>query len=440
MALSIRLDKPYSVKLKRVVKWKVALPQVLLLVLSGTIGFVVAMFFVNPTLFLWFDSDYWNAMSRFDESLRLAHARHVDEDKASFDALSEKAIGGMIESLDRHSSYYTPVQYQAFQDNTYRRYVGIGVMIRKVDKGVLLTKIFPSGPAEAAGLKVGEFILEVEGISLQGWELDRVSSKIKGERKTLVDLRVLSHDGEERNVRIRRDKIEISSIEQSSVDENGTGYLHLIQFTDRTGQEIRDALTNLHENGMKRLVLDLRDNSGGLLTAAVEVADLFLDKGLLVVSVKGREVEDNREMSSSSSQAYACPLVILLNEGSASASEIVAGALAVHGRAELVGENSYGKGSVQTIFPLSDESGLRLTTAMYYLPDGTTIHEQGIEPDHLVPCSEDNETKLRVQRYGNRDLNQTEFSKLFGFSPIPDHQKLKALEILLKESKASEEK
>ena len=427
-------------KLKRVVKWKVALPQVLLLVLSGVLGFVVAMFFVNPTLMSWFDSDYWNAMSRFDESLRLAHARHVDEDKASFDALAEKAIGGMIESLDRHSSYYPPVQYQAFQDNTYRRYVGIGVMIRKVDKGVLLTKIFPSGPAEKAGLEVGEFILEVEGISLQGWELDKVSAKIKGERKTLVNLRVLSHDGEERNVRVRRDKIEISSIEQSSVDENGTGYLHLIQFTDRTGQEIRDALTNLQENGMKRLVLDLRDNSGGLLTAAVEVADLFLDKGLLVVSIKGREIEDQRKMSSTSSQAYACPLVILLNEGSASASEIVAGALAVHGRADLVGETSYGKGSVQTIFPLSDESGLRLTTAMYYLPDGTTIHEQGIEPDHFVPCSEDNETKLRVQRYGNRDLNQTEFSELFGFSPIPDLQKLKAMDLLLKEAEASEEK
>jgi carboxyl-terminal processing protease len=434
------LDKSLSVKLKRVVKWKVALPQVLLLVLSGVLGFVVAMFFVNPTLMSWFDSDYWNAMSRFDESLRLAHARHVDEDKASFDALAEKAIGGMIESLDRHSSYYPPVQYQAFQDNTYRRYVGIGVMIRKVDKGVLLTKIFPSGPAEKAGLEVGEFILEVEGISLQGWELDKVSAKIKGERKTLVNLRVLSHDGEERNVRVRRDKIEISSIEQSSVDENGTGYLHLIQFTDRTGQEIRDALTNLQENGMKRLVLDLRDNSGGLLTAAVEVADLFLDKGLLVVSIKGREIEDQRKMSSTSSQAYACPLVILLNEGSASASEIVAGALAVHGRADLVGETSYGKGSVQTIFPLSDESGLRLTTAMYYLPDGTTIHEQGIEPDHFVPCSEDNETKLRVQRYGNRDLNQTEFSELFGFSPIPDLQKLKAMDLLLKEAEASEEK
>ena len=120
-----------------------------------------------------------------------------------------------------------------------------------------------------------------------------------------------------------------------------------------------------------------------------------------------------------------------MNEASASASEIVAGALSVHGRAELVGEKSYGKGSVQTIFSLSDESGMKLTTAMYFLPDGTTIHEQGIEPDHYVPCSEDNETKLRVQRYGRRDLGEAEFLELFGFSPIPDMQKLKAKDILI---------
>ena len=419
-------------KLKRVVKWKFSLTQVLLFVFSGLLGFALAMFVVNPTLKSWFDFDYWKAMSRFDESLRLTHARHVDENKSSFDALAEQAIAGMVESLDRHSSYYPPVEYKAFQDNTHRRYVGIGVMIRKVDRGVLLTKIFPHGPAEEAGLKVGEFVLEVEGESLQGWELDRISSKIKGERKTFVNLKVLSEDGGERNVRVRRDKIEISSIEESNLDENGTGYLHLIQFTERTGQEVRNALTELQGNGMKRLILDLRDNSGGLLLAARDVADLFLEKDQLIVSIKGRELEDNRYLNSLSGQAFSCPLVVLLNEGSASASEIVAGALSFHGRAELVGEKSYGKGSVQTIFPLSDKSGLRLTTAMYFLPDGTTIHEQGIEPDYYVPCSENNETKLRVQRYGSRDLNETEFAELFGFSPIPDLQKLKAMDILIK--------
>ena len=419
-------------KLKRVVKWKFSLKQVLLFVFSGLLGFALAMIFVNPTFKSFFDFDYWKAMSRFDESLRLTHARHVDEDKSSFDALAEQAITGMVKSLDRHSSYFSPAEYQAFQEDVYKRYVGIGVMLRKVDKGILMTKIFPSGPAEEAGLKAGEFILEVEGESLQGWELDQVSSKIKGKRKTFVNLKILSHEGEERKVRVRRDEIEVSSIAEASVDENGTGYLRVMQFTDRTGKEVRTALFKLEENGMKRLVLDLRDNLGGLLTEAVEVANLFLDKGMLVVSVKGRDNDSRREERTQEHQIFSVPLVILLNEKSASASEIVAGALSVHGRAELVGEKSYGKGSVQMTFSLSDESGLKLTTAMYYLPDGTTIHEQGIEPDYFVPCSENNETKLGVQRYGSRDLNETEFFELFGFTPIPDLQKLKAMDILIK--------
>jgi len=407
------------------------LKQVLLFAIYGLLGFALAMIYVNPALRSLFDFDYWRAMSRFDESLRLTHARYVDEEKVSFDALAEQAIAGMVKSLDRHSSYFPPPEYQSFQEDVYRRYVGIGVMIRKVDKGILLTKVFPSGPAEEAGLKAGEFILAVEGESLQGWELDQVSAKIKGERKTSVNLKILSRDGEERNVRVRRDEIEVSSIEEASVDENGTGYLRVEQFTDRTGEEVKTALFKLEEKGMKRLVLDLRDNLGGLLEAATKVSDLFLDRGMLVVSVKGRDKDIQREERTKEPQIFSVPLVILLNERSASASEIVAGALSVHGRAELVGEKSYGKGSVQIHFELSDESGLKLTTAMYYLPDGTTIHEQGIEPDHFVSCSEDDETKLGVQRYGSRDLNETEFFELFGFTPIPDLQKLKAMDILI---------
>ena len=155
---------------------------------------------------------------------------------------------------------------------------------------------------------------------------------------------------------------------------------------------------------MVRLILDLRDNSGGLLSAAIEVTDIFLERDRLIVSVKGREGSNSRDFRSAASQLFSEPLVVLLNEGSASASEIVAGALSVLGRARLVGEQSFGKGSVQTIFPLSDGAGLRLTTAMYFLPDGSTIHEQGIEPDYLVPCSEANETKHRMQRYGDPSL------------------------------------
>ena len=263
-------------------------------------------------------------MNRFEESLRLAHGKYADENQSDFRALADRAIDGMVSGLDRHSSYYTPLEYKAFQDDTHRRYLGVGVMIRMVDKGVLLTKVFPGGPAQKAGLKVGEFILEVNGESVEGWTLEEVSSKVKGEKGTFVDL-LLAFDGKERTVRVRRDEIEISSVEEASVDEDGTGYLHLIQFTERTAQEVKEALNELKSKGMVRLILDLRDNSGGLLSAAIEVTDIFLEKDRLIVSVKGREGANSRDFRSAASRLFSEPLVVLLNEGSASASEIVAG-------------------------------------------------------------------------------------------------------------------
>lgn len=394
-------------------------------------GFALAMLWVNPSLRSWFDADYWSAMSRFEESLRLTHSKYVDENQSAFDQLAERAIEGMVDGLDRHSSYYSPVQYEAFQDDTHRRYLGIGVMIRKVERGVVLTKVFPGGPAEEAGLEVGECILEAQGESLKELELEGISSRIKGAKDSFVSLLVLGRDETRREVEVRRDEIEVSSVEGAKLDENGTGYLHLIQFTGRSAEEIRLALRGFGEKGMSRLILDLRDNSGGLLSAAIEVADLFLPPDQLIVSVRGRDGVNLREFNSVTSKPFSVPLVILLNEGSASASEIVAGALSVLGRAQLVGEKSYGKGSVQTVFPLGHGAGLRLTTAMYFLPDGSTIHEQGIEPDLLVSCNESNETKLRLQWNVNQELNDKEFEELFGFRRIPDLQRIKALELLL---------
>jgi len=416
---------------------KVSWYQVIALLVSGGIGFGLAMVFVNPEMRAVFDPGYWGALNRFEESLRLAHAKYVDENQSGFNELADRAIDGMVSSLDRHSSYYPPIEYKAFQDDTHRRYLGVGVMIRKVDKGVMLAKIFPGGPAEKAGLKTGEFILQVDGESVEGWKLDEISAKVKGEKGTSVDLLLLALDGKNKTVRVRRDEIEISSVENATVDENGTGYLHLIQFTERTALEVEGALSELKSKGMKRLVLDLRDNSGGLLSAAIEVADIFLEKDRLIVSVKGRKGLSLRDFRSAKGQLISEPLVVLLNEGSASASEIVAGAFSVLGRARLVGEQSYGKGSVQTIFPLSDGSGLRLTTAMYFLPDGSTIHEQGIEPDVQVLCSDANETKLRMQRYGDPSLSSREFEELFGFSPISDIQKSKAIDLLAIELNAT---
>ena len=399
---------------------------------SFVLSFLLCKVWLDPSKQSFFDSEYWNALFRFGESLRITNALYVDKNKSDYSQLTDIAISGMVTELDRHSSYYTPKQYTAFKDDTHRRYVGIGVMIRKVEEGVLVTRVFPGGPAEESGLAVGEYITKVEEEVLAGWELADVSKRIKGEENTSVQITVRSILGEMRGISVLRKKINISSVEGMNVDQNGTAYIRLVQFTSRSGSEFKEAISDLKEKGMKRLILDLRDNSGGLLSAAIEITECFLSKGQLIVSIKGRKANDVRDYHSNTEENLSeIPMVVLMNEGSASASEIVGGALSVLDRAPIIGEQSFGKGSVQTIFPMEDESGLRLTTAMYFLPDGSTIHEEGIEPQFKVDCSDENETKLRIQRYSLDIMTQETFEKQFGFIPIVDLQLGKAEEVLL---------
>lgn len=399
---------------------------------SFVLSFLLCKVWLDPSKQSFFDSEYWNALFRFGESLRITNALYVDKNKSDYSQLTDIAISGMVTELDRHSSYYTPKQYTAFKDDTHRRYVGIGVMIRKVEEGVLVTRVFPGGPAEESGLAVGEYITKVEDEVLAGWELAEVSKRIKGEENTSVQITVRSILGEMRGISVLRKKINISSVEGMNVDQNGTAYIRLVQFTSRSGGEFKEAISDLKEKGMKRLILDLRDNSGGLLSAAIEITECFLSKGQLIVSIKGRKTNDVRDYHSNTEENLSdIPMVVLMNEGSASASEIVGGALSVLDRAPIIGEQSFGKGSVQTIFPMEDESGLRLTTAMYFLPDGSTIHEEGIEPQFKVDCSDENETKLRIQRYSQDIMTRETFEKQFGFIPIVDLQLGKAEEVLL---------
>lgn len=399
---------------------------------SFVLSFMLFKVWLDPSKQSFFEKDYWISLFRFGESLRVTNALYVDKNKSDYSQLTDIAIAGMVSQLDRHSSYYKPSQYASFKDDTHRRYVGIGVMIRKVEDGVLVTRVFTGGPAEDAGLTVGEYIITVAENNVTGWDLAKVSTLIKGEENTPVQITLRSRIGEERKIKVLRKKINISSVEGEDVDKNGTAYLRLVQFTSRSGKEFKEAISRLTEKGMKRLILDLRDNSGGLLSAAIEITECFLPKGQLIVSIKGRQKDDIREYKANSNDNFTdIPMVVLMNEGSASASEIVGGALSVLDRAQIVGEQSFGKGSVQTIFPLEDEAGLRLTTAMYFLPDGSTIHEEGIKPQFIVECSDENETKLRIQRYSQEIMDQETFEKQFGFIPIIDVQLSRAEEILI---------
>jgi carboxyl-terminal processing protease len=410
------------VKLKQFLLWVVP---------TFIISFMVSKFWFDPTMQAILHTDYWKSVLRFGEALRVTNTQYVDENKSQFQDLTDYAISGMVTNLDRHSSYYTSTEYELFKEDTHRRYVGIGVMIRKVEDGVLITRVFEGGSAEGMGLVAGDYIVKVDDQEIEGWGLSKVSSQIKGEDGTKVSLTLRTTFNKIKKVSVTRKKISISSVEGSWLDENGTGYVRLVQFTANSGSEFKNAISGLLQDGMKRMVLDLRDNSGGLLSAAVEVSDIFLPKDQLIVSIKGRENTKIREYRcQEDSMLPNLPVVILMNEGSASASEIVGGALSVLGRAKVFGENSFGKGSVQTIFPTENRTGLRLTTAMYFLPDGSTIHEKGVTPDYLVECSDENETKLRTQRYSLRMLGEEDFKQKFGFFPIEDVQLREAKQFL----------
>ena len=414
LAFTISWGNGFGVKLKQVVVW--GIPPFLLLI-------ALLALWNNPVTRAYFESDYWRAVGKFGESLRLAHARYVNDEKVEYEILVDTALDGMTSALDRHSSYYPPPKYEEFQNETKLQYFGIGVVIRKVEKGILVARVFPRGPAEVAGVRPGDFVDKVEKTSVTNLSLSQVSDLIKGEEGTSVLIGLRNVDGHEHEVKVTRGRIQMCSVDDVHVDSNGTGYLRLEQFTSRTGDELRAALVALDKDGVKQLILDLRDNSGGLLSAAVEVASEFLEEGRLLVSIKGRNNYPERSYySKPKGPPRSYPLVILINEGSASASEIVAGALGVSGRARLVGEQSFGKGSVQTVFGLEDDSGLRLTTAMYYLPDGSTIHERGITPHVTVPCDEEMEGKLRIQRFQDGFSNPEAFEKLFGFAPVRDKQ------------------
>ena len=376
--------------------------------------------------------DFWREWLRFGEILRISHTEYYDLNDSKFKNLTDAAISKMVSNLDSHSAYYTPKDYEAFQEDSNRQYFGIGIMIRKIERGVLVSKVFPDGPAEEAGLEVGDLIISVNDEKIDGLDLSEISSKIKGVAGSSVSMKFMRHELVQ-EIAVKRGQIQVSTVDKYFLDENQTGYLHLIQFGGRSGEEVAKALTKMKNNGMKNLILDLRDNTGGLLSSAIEVASFFLPQDRMFVELKGREVDESRTYrTEGTTPKIEVPMVILINESSASASEIVAGALSVLGRAKTLGERSYGKGSVQTIFKTSDQSGLRLTTAMYYLPDGSTIHERGIEPQYVVECSDENESKLRIQRNLSEDvMGKDNFGEMFGFEPVMDVQLSEAKRILL---------
>ena len=355
------------------------------------LGLLIGNLWWNPPTRAFFDPGYWSGLSKVGEAMRLIHFRYVNEEKASFEHLSEASVSELVNSLDKHSRYMSVEDFNDFELSSRRQYFGVGVAILKVDDRIMITRVFSGGGAEAAGVHAGDRILAVESKSTVDVSSAEVSALIRGVAGTKVSLLLEDDNSSRREVQVSRGKVQLASVEDVRMIGE-TGYLRIDQFTMRTGKEFDAAMASLKESGMQFLVIDLRGNAGGLLKAAVDVLGHFFERDEEVVSIAGRSRARGNLFHSSGKGGGVWPTVVLINEGSASSSEIVAGALQVTGKAKLVGASSYGKGSVQSVLPLDDEQALKLTTAYYYTPSGASIHQMGIEPD--VVLSVDDEVLL----------------------------------------------
>jgi len=301
--------------------------------------------------------------------------------------LIENAISGMLTNLDAHSSYFDPATFAAMQTKAAGAYGGIGVVIALKGGAIDIVSVVPSTPAARAGIRMGDELVAIDGTPMQGHALDDVSSRMRGNVGTNVELRVARTNEKPFAVTLTREAIEVERLTWHR--EGDVGYIRIVAFSDRTEPDLRKAVSDLKRQigfGLKGYVVDLRNNGGGVLQASIDVADDFLDSGE-IVSVRGRDAQSiERYDAHPGDITDGKPIVVLINGGTASASEIVAGALQDHHRATILGSLSFGKGSVQTVMPLDNGAGgaLHMTTARYYTPSGRSIQVTGIVPDVAV--------------------------------------------------------
>jgi len=326
-----------------------------------------------------------NEIRTFTEIFSKIKSDYVENIEDS--TLLKNAIRGMLQGLDPHSAYLDKDSYKELQEGTSGEFGGLGIEVGYEDGFVKVISPIDDTPAKRAGIKAGDLIIRLDGKSVKGISLMEAVKMMRGKPGSEIELTIL-RGGEEKpfNVTIVRDIITVKNIKAETI-ESAFGYIRISNFQIHTVDDLSKALTKLeseNNNMLKGLVLDLRNNPGGLLNAAVGVSDLFLDEGLIVYTegrVKGSKLKFNAKPSEMFKDI---PIIVLVNGGSASASEIVAGALQDHRRAIIMGERTFGKGSVQTILPMNDETALKLTTARYYTPSGRSIQASGIEPDMIV--------------------------------------------------------
>jgi carboxyl-terminal processing protease len=368
--------------------------------------------------------DPYPHIALFTRALEQVRENYVDPSRVAYKDLVHSALKGMLQSLDPHSQFLDADMYKDMKDDTSGQFGGLGIQIGMRDGALTIIAPMEDTPGFRAGLLAGDRIVEIDGVSTDNITLPEAVRKLRGEPGTRVRLRILRQPGDVFvDVEIERANIEVATVKDAHILEDGIAYVRLTAFSEPTAEALRRELDRLRGEGMRALVLDVRNNPGGLLSSAIEVTQQFLDRNQVIVTTQGRNPQQNKVYRARARARYeGFPMVILVNAGTASASEIFAGALQDHRRAILIGEKTFGKGSVQSVLPTDDGTAIRLTTAKYYTPAENVIHERGIEPDIVVPMSPEDLREMLNQRA------QPGSSKALNISG--DVQLMRALDVL----------
>jgi len=351
------------------------------------------------------DAGYAN-LTVFTRALQLIRQDYVDANKIGYRDLTYSALRGMLGSLDPHSQFMEPTDFRDMQDETRSEFGGLGIVVSTKDGVLTVVSPMEDSPGFRAGISPGDQILRINGTTTEKMSLQDAINLLRGDPGQKVTLTIFRPSTKEtRDYLLQREIIKVASVKDAKIlDQSVTGnfkigYLRITQFNEPTAQELDQKLNELQAHGMQALIVDLRYNPGGLLTSAVDVSGLFLPPKTMVVYTEGRDASQRREYytSKNAKQRPNFPMVLLVNSGSASGSEILAGALKDLNRAILVGETTFGKGSVQSVIQLPDGAALRLTTAKYYTPGKQVIHEKGVTPNIKASLTADQERALLLR-------------------------------------------
>lgn len=342
-------------------------------------------------------------LSRIKSIIDTYYLNEVDEEK-----MIEGMYKGLVSSLeDPYSVYYTKDEFAALMESSSGSYCGIGAYVSQdVKTGVItIVKPFEGGPAYEAGVLPGDIIYKVLGEEVTGKDLSEIVGKMKGEEGTTVDIEIIRQgESEPIKLTIERRTVEVPTISYEMLDDK-VGYIQIAEFDEVTGPQFRSAIEDLDKQGMKGLVIDLRNNPGGLLDTVCDMLDRMLPEGLIVYT-EDKNGTRTEEVKSTADESFDKPLVVMINGNSASASEVFAGAIQDYGVGTILGTTSFGKGIVQSVIPLSDGSGVKVTVSKYYTPKGRNIHEIGIEPDVVVELKDELKTKVTIDKSEDNQLQE----------------------------------